>query len=39
MRLMPVLEVPIVPIIVPFVDVAHVSDGVWMEATMGIENG
>ena len=36
MTLMTMLEIPVVPVVVPFVDVAHVSDGVGMQAGEGL---
>ncbi len=32
MALMAVLRVPVVPVVIPLVEVAFVSDGVWMQS-------
>ena len=36
MTLVTVLEVPVVPVVVPLVDIAHVSDGVGMQTGKGL---
>ena len=36
MALMAMLEVPIVPVIIPFVQITHVSDGIGMQSGEGL---
>ena len=39
MALMTVLEIPVVPVVVPFVQVTHVSDGVGVQTGKGFLHG